>query len=114
MKMDSLIYLDIVSTLSPAESVLSKAGSSQASLVDSTLSPADSALSQAGSSQASLEDNTLSPAESELSQGSSPSSPEDDTLQAESLTPPHTLRCSARLRARQAGNPSREVSEVSQ
>ena len=82
--------------------------------VDGTLSLAESALSQAGSSQASQEENTLSPAESELSKGSSPSSPEDGTLQAESTTSPQAVRCSARLRARQAGNPSREISEVSQ
>ena len=71
--------------------------------VDSTLSPVESEISQAGSSQASLEDNTLSLAESELSQASSPSSLEDGTLQAESSTPPQAVRCSARLRARQAG-----------
>ena len=90
-----------------------QAGSSQASPEDSTLSPAESALSQAGSSQASLEENTLSP-ESELSQGGSPSSPEDSTLQAESTTPPQAVRHSARLRARQAGNTSRDISKVSQ
>ena len=101
-------------TLSLAESDISQAGSSQASPEDSTLSPAESEISQAGSSQASLEDNTLSLAESELSQASSPSTPEDGTLQAESSTPPQAVRCLARLRARQAGNSSREVSEVSQ
>ena len=57
---------------------------------------------------------TLSPAESELSQGSFPSSPEDSTLQAERPIPPQAVRRSARLRARQAGNSSREVSNVSQ
>ena len=129
------------STPSPAESALSQAGRSQASLVDSTLSLAESVLSQAGryqagssqaspegstlllaecalpladSSQASQEENPLSPAESELSQGNSPSSLEDGTLQAEITTPPQPVRCLARLRARQAGNPSREISEVSQ
>ena len=100
-------------TLSVAGSVLSQAVSSQAAPVDSTLSLAESALSQAGSSQASPEENTLS-SESELSQGSTPSSPEDSTLQAESTTPPQAVRCSARLRARQAGNHSRENNEVSQ
>ena len=105
-------------TLSLAESALSQAGSSQASPVDCTLSLAESVLSQAGSpqagsSQASLEENTLSP-ESELSQGGSPSSPEDSTLQAESTTPPQAVRCLARLRARQAGNTPRGISEVSQ
>ena len=89
-------------------------GCSQASPEDNTLSPAESEISQAGSSQASLADNTLSLAESELSQASFPSSPEDDTLQAESSPPPQAVRCSARLRARQAGNPPREVSNVSQ
>ena len=101
------------STLSPAESALSQAASSQASQVDSTLS-SESEISQAGSSQASPEDNTLSPAESELSQASSPSSPEDGTLQTESSTPPQAVRCSARLRARQAGTPPREDGKVSQ
>ena len=131
MKMDSLIYLDIWCPSLPiilklfwlmgwlVASVLSQAGSPQASPEDSTLAHAESALSQAGSpragsSQASPEDSTLSPAESELSQGSSPSSPEDGTLQAESTTPPQAVRCSARLRARQAGNPSRVISKVSQ
>ena len=71
----------------------------------STLSQAESVLSQAGSSQASPEENTLSLAESELSQASSPSSPEDGTLQAGSSAPPQSVRCSARLRARQAGTP---------
>ena len=106
----------------PASSALSQAGSSQAGSYqtgssqafpgDSTLS--ESALSQGGNSQASLEENTLSPAESELSQGSFPSFPEDSTLQAERPIPAQTVRCSARLRARQAGNSSREVSKVSQ
>ena len=91
----------------------SQGGSSQASPEDSTLSLAESALSQAGSSQASLEENTLSP-ESELSQGGSPSSPEDSTQQAESTTPPQAVRHSVRLRARQAGNTSRDISKVSQ
>ena len=94
--------------------MLSQAGSSQASPVDSTLFPADSEISQEGSPQASPEDNTLSPAESELSQASPPSSPEDGTLQAKSSTPPQAVRCSARLRARQAGTPPREVGKVSQ
>ena len=112
------------STLTLAESVLSQAGSSQtgsyqagssqASPEDSTLLLAESVLSQVGNSQASPEENTLSPAESELSQGSFPSSPEDSTLQAESPIPPQAVRHSARLMARQAGNPSREISEVSQ
>ena len=106
----------------PANSALFQAGSSQASPADST--PASSALSWAGSSQAgssqagnshaSPEENTLSPAESELSQGSFPSSLEDSTLQATRSIPPQAVRCLARLRARQAGNSSREVSEVSQ
>ena len=100
------------STLSLAKSVLSQAGSSLPSLADST--PARSALSQAGSPQVSPGENTLSPAESELSQGSSSSSPEDSTLQAERHIPPQAVRHSARLRARQADNSSREVSEVSQ
>ena len=95
-----------------ASSVLSQAGSSQASPADST--PASSVLSQAGNSQASPEENTLSPAESELSQGSSPSSPEDSTLPAESPIPPQAVRCSARLRATQAGNSAREVNKVPQ
>ena len=103
-----------------ASSVLSQAGSSQASLADST--PSSSALSQAGSSQAgssqagssqaSLEDSILS--ESVLSQGSFPSSLEDSTLQAERPIPPQAVRHLARLRDRQAGNSSREVSDVSQ
>ena len=100
----------------PASSVLSQAGSSQAgsshaSPEDSTLS--ESALSQAGNSQASLEENTLSLAEWALP-GQSPSSPEDSTLQAERPIPPQAVRWSARLRARQAGNSSSEVSKVSQ
>ena len=85
--------------------MLSHAGSSQASPLDSTLSPAESEISQAGSPQASPEDNTLSPAESELSQASSLSTLEDVTLQAESSTPPQAVRCSARIRARQTGTP---------
>ena len=93
------------STLSLAEIELSQAGSSQASPVDSTLSPAKGDISQAGSSQASPEDSTLSLAESELSQTSPPSSLEDGTLQAESSIPPQAVRCSARLKARQAGTP---------
>ena len=104
------------STLSQAESALSQAGSSQASLADSTLSMAESEISQSGNSQvsqASQEDNTLSPTESELSQASSPSSLEEGTPQAESSSPPQAVRCSARLRARQAGTFPREVSEVS-
>ena len=73
-------------TLSLAESALSQAGrsqagSSQASLEDSTLSLAESALSQAGSSQASLGDSSLSLAESVLSQAaSSQASLVDSTL----------------------------------
>ena len=102
------------STFSLAESVLSQAASSQASPVDSTLASAESEISQAGSSQASLEDNTLSPVESELSQASSPSSPEDGTLQVERSTPPQAVRCSARLRPRQAGTPPWEDGKVSQ
>ena len=60
-----------------------------------------------------MEDNTLSPAESELSQASSLSFPEDGTLQVESSTPSQEVRCSDRLRARQAGTPSREDGKVS-
>ena len=101
------------STLSLAESALSQAGSSQASQEEHALSPAESVLSQAGSSHTSSEENTLSP-ESELSQGGSPSSPEDSTLQAESTTAPQAARHLARLRARQAGNTSRDSSKVSQ
>ena len=53
---------------------LSQAGSSQASLVDSTISPADSELSQASSSQSFLEDSTLPQA------GSSQASLVDSTI----------------------------------
>ena len=100
------------STLSQAESALSQAGIPQASLADSTLFMAESGISQA--SHASQEDNTLSPTESELSQASSPSSLEEGTLQVESSSPPHAVRCLARLWARQAGTFPREVSEISQ
>ena len=100
------------STPSQAESALSQAGIPQASLADITLFMAESGISQV--SQTSQEDNTLSPTESELSQASSPSLPEEDTLNAESSSPPQAVRCSARLRARQAGTFPREVSKVSQ
>ena len=99
------------STLSPAESELSQAGSSQSSPEDSTLSQSN--ISQAGSSQAFPVDNIPSPAESEISQvgstqssqaGSSQSSLEDSTLQAESAVLPQAVRHSARLRASQASH----------
>ena len=132
------------STLSLAESEISQAGSSQAgssqsSLEDSTLSLAESVVSQQAVPKlpwqialfqqqrvrfprqvtprlpkASQEDNTLSPTESKLSQASSPSSQEEGTLQVEGSSPLQAVRCSARLRARQAGTLPREVSEVSQ
>ena len=94
MKMDSLMYLDI---WCPSLPIILKLFWLMGWLV--------SVLSQAGSSQASPENNTLSLAESELSQASSPSSVEDGTLQMESSTPPQAARHSARLRTRQAGTP---------
>ena len=67
------------SALSPAESELSQAGSSPPCIEDRALPQSD--FSQAGSSQASLGDSTLSLAESELSQaGSSQPSLEDSAL----------------------------------
>ena len=101
------------STLSQAESELSQGSSSQSSPEDSALPQSN--LSQAGNSQASLGDSTFSPVASEFSQASSsPSSLEDSALLAESAVPPQTVRCSARLRARQAGTTPREDSMVSQ
>ena len=81
------------STLSPAEILLSQAGSSQPSQAGSSQSSLgentlhQSNISQAGSPQASPVDNALSLAESELSQaGSSQSFPEDSALSQSNIS----------------------------
>ena len=93
------------SALPSAESAVSQAGRSHASLADNTLSQAESAVSWASIPQASKVDSTLPQAMSTVSQAS----PADNTLsQAETMVsqagiPQATLavRCLARLRASQ-------------